>query len=64
MVAARETYGEKDGLGLPFINCDVDIFGPFVLKGRKELKRYAALFICLASRLFHIENTCNMDTLS
>ena len=35
----------------------------FLIKeGRKELKRYGALFTCLASRAVHIECTCSMDT--
>ena len=39
------------------------MFGPFLIKeGRKELKRYRALFTCLASRAVHIECTCSMDT--
>ena len=38
--------------GPPFTNCGVDIFGPFLIKeGRKELKRYGALFTCLAGIL-------------
>ena len=50
LIAARETYGKKDGPGPPFTNCYVNIFGPFVLKeGRKELKRCAELFPCLDS---------------
>ena len=49
--------------GPPFTNCGVDMFGPFWIKeGRKELKRYGALFTCLASRAVHIECTCSMDT--
>ena len=49
--------------GPPFTNCGVDMFGPFLIKeGRKELKRYRALFTCLASRAVHIEYTCSMDT--
>ena len=39
------------------------MFGPFLIKeGRKELKRYGALFTCLASRTVHIECTCSTDT--
>ena len=49
--------------GPPFTNSGVDMFGPFLIKeGRKELKRYRALFTCLASRAVHIECTCSMDT--
>ena len=39
------------------------MFGPFLIKeGRKELKRYGALFTCLTSRAVHIECTRSMDT--
>ena len=49
--------------GPPFTNCGVDVFGPFLIKeGRKELKRYGALFTCLASRAVHIECTCSIGT--
>ena len=49
--------------GPPFTNCGVDMFGPFPIKeGRKELKRYGALFTWLASRAVHIEYICSMDT--
>ena len=35
----------------PFTNCGVDMFGPFTIKERRfELKRYGALFTCMASR--------------
>ena len=51
--------------GPPFTNCGIDMFGPFLIKeGRKELKRYGALFTCLDSRAIHIECTCSMDTVS
>ena len=40
----------------PFTNCGIDMFGPCLIKeGRKELKRYGALFTCLASRAVYIE---------
>ena len=46
-----------------FTNCGVDMFGPFLIKeGRKELKRYGALFTCLVSRAVHIESTCSLET--
>ena len=39
------------------------MFGPFLIKeGRKELKRYGALFTCLSSRAVHIECTCSLET--
>jgi len=47
----------------PFTYCAVDMFGPFIIKeGRKEMKRYVALFTCLASRAAHLESTNTMDT--
>ena len=46
----------------PFTYCAVDMFGPFTIKeGRKELKRYGALFTCMASRAIHLESTNSMD---
>ena len=49
--------------GPPFTNCGIDMFNPFLIKeDRKELKRYGALFTCLASRAVHIECTCSMVT--
>ena len=39
-----------------FTHCGVDIFGPFLIKERRNtLNRYGALFTCLASRAIHIE---------
>ena len=47
----------------PFTNCAVDYFGPFNIKeGRKELKRYGALFTCMASRAVHIEVAATLET--
>ena len=45
-----------------FTHCGVDIFGPFTIKERRsELKRYRALFTCMASRAVHIEVTHSLD---
>ena len=46
-----------------FTNCGVDMFGPFYVKdGRKEVKRYGAMFTCLCSRAVHIETTTSLET--
>ena len=47
----------------PFTYCAVDMFGPFKVKvKRSEVKRYVALFICIASRAVHIEVSHSMTT--
>ena len=47
----------------PFTYCGVDMFGLFCIKEkRSELKRYEAMFVCLASRAVHIEVTRQIDT--
>ena len=47
----------------PFTNTGVDCFGPFYVKeGRKELKRWGALFTCMASRAIHVEVVATMST--
>ena len=49
----------------PFTYVGIDYFGPFCIKERrKELKRYGALFTCMASRAIHIEVACSLDTSS
>ena len=49
--------------GPPFTYVGVDYFGPFVVKeGRKELKRYGAIFTCLVSRAIHIETSISLET--
>ena len=47
----------------PFSYCGIDMFGHFTVKdGRKEKKRYGALFTCLSSRAVYIEVTHDMTT--
>ena len=47
----------------PFTYVGVDYFGPFLTKeGRKEHKRYGALFTCLVSRAVHIEVANSLET--
>ena len=47
----------------PFTYVGVDFFGPYVTKeGRKERKRYGALFTCLVSRAVHIEVANSLET--
>ena len=46
-----------------FTFCAVDYFGPFYVKeGRKQLKRYGALFTCMTSRAVHIEVADSLST--
>ncbi|XP_046567901.1 uncharacterized protein LOC124276331 [Haliotis rubra] len=47
----------------PFTYSGVDFFGLDTIKeGRKQMKRYGALFTCLASRAIHIETDNSLDT--
>ena len=47
----------------PFTYVGLDYFGPyFVEEGRKEYKRYGALFTCLVSRAVHIEISHSLET--
>ena len=47
----------------PFTYCGVDFFGPWhVQRGRTVVKRYGALFTCLASRAVHIEVEDSLET--
>ena len=39
------------------------MFGSFIIKeGRKQLKKYGALFTCLSSRAGHIESVNSLET--
>ena len=70
----RGTFGEHKMVNLPssrvepvpqFSYCAVNYFGSWYIKeGRKEVKRYGALFTCLASRAIHIEVAHSMETYS
>ena len=51
----------------PFLNCGVDYAGPFLIRqsGRRsktKVKCYAALFICLVTRVIHIELVSDLTT--
>ena len=47
----------------PFTYCGIDLFGPFIVKERQsDMKRYGALFTCLASRAVHTEVVASMET--
>ena len=47
----------------PFTYSGVDYFGPFYIKqGRKDVKRYGVLLMCLASQVVHIETADSLAT--
>lgn len=46
----------------PFTFCAVNLFGPWYIKGRKELKRYGVLFTCLACRAIYVETSNSLST--
>ena len=47
----------------PFTYCGVDFFGPWhIQRGRAVVKRYGALFTCLASRAVHLEVADSLET--
>ncbi|KAK6169143.1 hypothetical protein SNE40_020252 [Patella caerulea] len=46
-----------------FTFCAVDCFGPWLIReGRKELKRYGIIFVCIVSRAVHVETLIDMTT--
>ena len=48
----------------PFTYCGVEMFGLFEIKERRTtLKRYGALFTCLACRAIHVEKMNNLETI-
>ena len=54
---------ERFSTEAPFTYSGLDMFGPFHIKeGRKENKRYVALFTCMSSRAIHLETTFKIDT--
>jgi hypothetical protein len=51
----------------PFYNCGVEYAGPFLIhqgspRSKKQVKCYAALFVCLATRVLHIELVSDLIT--
>ena len=47
----------------PFTYCEVDMFGPFVIKQqRNEIHHYGAMFTCMANRAMHIEIIHSLDS--
>ena len=47
----------------PFTYCAVDMFGPYYVKeGRKLLKRYGVIFVCMSSKGLHIEVANSLST--
>ena len=54
---------ERSRIDPPFSYTGVDFFGPYSIKrGRTTVKRYGAIFTCLASRAVHIEIAASLDT--
>ena len=47
----------------PFTFCEVDMFGPFMIKHRRsQVKHYRVMFTCMSFRAVHIEITPSLDT--
>ena len=54
---------ERSSEVAPFTYVGIDMFVPFVTQaGRKELKRYGAIFTCLASWAMHLQVVNSMET--
>ena len=46
-----------------FAYCDINMFGPFLVKGGpKQRKYYCTMFICISSKAVFIETTNSMNT--
>ena len=47
----------------PFTFCEVDMFGPFMIKHRRsQVKHYRVMFTCMSCQAVHIEITPSLDT--
>ena len=47
----------------PFSLVGIDYFGPYMVKiGRSQVKRWVALFTCLAVRAVHLEVAASLST--
>ena len=46
----------------PFTYTGIDVFGPFYIKGLKEMKWWGQIFTCLSSRAIHLETLNSMAT--
>ena len=58
-----ELPSDRVSVSSVFSYTGVDLFGPFLVKqGRSSVKRYVALFTCLASRAVHLEVVSSMST--
>ena len=46
----------------PLTYCEVDMFGPFLIKQCRNEVKHGAMFTCMGSRAVHIEITHHLDT--